>query len=461
MEKKNILKDLNSGQKNFDWQSVLIKYLPLLIIFIASLLFNLIFFSWGKAPVHFNDSVSYINVAESIRHFHLPDLSIRTPVYPLYLSFFLLFNKLNWAVLFQIVIGAFSAILLYLIILKLIKIRPLALILALFLVLDFGVSNFQSAILSETLALFLLLVFVYLRIVSLNREVTKSFLILLILADIFLFFVKPNFIILPICLYILQILMCIFFLSKTSFYKKNIIYLSIGILINIVIIVGYSGLNLARYGFFSFTSVSDVNTLGKIIQYGYIDPNKSYDNPPPLAQKAIIAVEQYGQVPTVAFQIESELSRTSANKTQDIKMINKYFLKGNKGNYVKKSIKKIPTVFVEKRFFYCQPSLKILENKIFKWKFDFVNKIFDSINHFKLAAFLISLVFLVLLLIEKRKEEFMILILLMAAIFYSIAIIATFDVNEPFRSRISVEFLLNLLIFTPILYLAILMQRKK
>jgi 4-amino-4-deoxy-L-arabinose transferase-like glycosyltransferase len=460
MENKNIRKDSPTGQKSFDWQLFWQGYFPLILIFVFSLLFNLLYFSWGKAPIHFNDSASYLSAAESLRHFRLPNLSVRTPVYPLYLSFFLLFNKLNWAIFSQVVIGAFSSILLYLIVLRLIKIHWLAFVFALFLALDFGVSNFQSTILTETLAVFLLLLFVYLRGRSLEKKLSWQFLVILLIADIALIFVKPNFIILPIIIYFLEIVFILIWQRKRIFFKKNLALFSLAIIINLAIIFTHSGINYLRYGFFGFTAVSDINLLGKAVQYGYIDPNKNYDNPPTLAQETLDIVNKYGKDEgTVIFRVDEELAVQGKNTSKNLKEISNYFLKGKKGDFAEKTLKLIPRVFTEKRTFYSQPSPKIMDVKLLALKFNWQNKIFNLLNKFKFIGFLVGLPLLFLLLYEKKKKEFMFLALIIIISIYNVVIITAFAFNEYYRSRTPVEFLLNLLIFTPILYLAILMRR--
>lgn len=84
----------------------------LLLLFLFSVLINAVFFNYAEAPVTYPDSESYIQFARSIRQGHLPDISWRTFIYPLYLSAFGMQNiKLSLYVM--VVLGAIPILCMY------------------------------------------------------------------------------------------------------------------------------------------------------------------------------------------------------------------------------------------------------------------------------------------------------------------------------------------------------------
>src|SRR5882724_13322265 len=148
------------------------------ILFVFSLAVNLSCFNWTDAPILYPDSHGYIKPAKQLAEHQLPDFSLRSPTYPIYLGVMALFSRtingspLKVAVFGQVVLGAISIVLFYLLSVKLLEKKWLAFGVSALLSLNFEVINYQSTVLTETLSTTLLMAVLYAHIAALNQRLT-------------------------------------------------------------------------------------------------------------------------------------------------------------------------------------------------------------------------------------------------------------------------------------------------
>lgn len=424
------------------------KYWLVLALFVFSLIVNLVLFNWKYTPIFYPDSHGYISIAKEIANLHFPDLSIRTPIYPFYLSVFHLFGNMNWAMYGQIFFAAFSIPLFYLIIRKVIKLDWLAAVITAIIALDYQIINFQSIILTESLSVFLLLLSLHLHIATFDKKLRAKNFLLLVLVDLLLLFLRPSYIIFPAALYVLKIIFT-YVLKRKRKYLRNLKYFYLGIGVNIVAVIAYCFLMSSFYGFFGMTKVSDVNLTGKVMQYGYLNPNLSPEDHPTIVQKAIESVKKYG-TEGGPYKIVNDLEKENEKGMNNVKKVNNYFIKRNFFNYVKESIKLIPKVFNWPRAFYTYTDITAGSRT-----FHLTNLFFNFLNNFKVFGFLASLIIGIYLIVKKRKKELIALVLVLSAVFYTILISATFSPSEYIRLRIAAEPLLNFLVFFPIIFVVL------
>jgi 4-amino-4-deoxy-L-arabinose transferase-like glycosyltransferase len=114
-------------------------------------------------------------------------------------------SPLKLAVYKQIVLGAISSVLSYLISLELLKNESLAIAVGALLTLNFQVINYQSAILTETLVTTLLMAVLYAHIAALHAKITLKRLCGMVIIDSLLVMIRPSFVFLPTALYVLHV----------------------------------------------------------------------------------------------------------------------------------------------------------------------------------------------------------------------------------------------------------------
>ena len=315
----------------------------LLASFLLALIVNLFYFNYQQAPIIHPDSDLYIRFAKSLNNFELPDTAMRTFVYPLYLSFFTTNDNLKLATYGQIFIGAISIAILFLIIKKLIGDMQISFWIATIAGLDYHVASYQSAILTETIAVLTMLIFILVHLSASDRQLTFKLTLLLFLTDLLLIFTRPNFIMLPISVYLYRIFSNRFIKQNQQTINKNMIIFLVGIGINLMAITSWSYLNWARYGFFGFSSTSDITVLGKIIDYVYIDPRLTFA---PFPADRVIAYIKGNPTVSNPYLVINALKSEGVYSFANIKKINRFFLQDKKIDFVVRGAVSLPLVFI-------------------------------------------------------------------------------------------------------------------
>jgi len=307
----------------------------IILLFIYSLVVSALLFDWKSAPIHFSDSTSYLEASD----FFLGKGSLarfvdRPPSYPLFLVFFDLIGNKGISVYGQIVINALSIVILFLISLRLGLRLKYAIALALIAAWNGEVASYQATILTETLTVFLLLFWFLSRLWMTDKIISNKKWVTIYLLDVSLLLIKPIFIILPILSYVLLGLFQWYF-KKTNLQIKKII---LGIVLSFVIISGWSFLYYLDRGIFTFSSISTVNFLGKLNQYGYLrQPEKIPENIEP----DLKFINKNARIDGFydPYEIIKKLKERNIYSEKRLKIINEYFFRNRYFDFLLKSLR--------------------------------------------------------------------------------------------------------------------------
>lgn len=465
-----------------------IKVFTLILLFVISLFINFLFLDWNMvlnkptdptslsptflknrfqktdpcvfSPENFSyfrkDSSDYLSVANDISNFSAPETLNRTPVYPLFLSFFNDSNIKNVAFV-QSILGALIPVFVFLIISVFIKNKKLSFLISVLMALDYQVISYHSIILAESLSMLFVLILLYLHILHLNRLSSRNFLVLLLLFDALLIFLKPIFVILPLMLYIVKILYILADSGKADFFKKSI-FLIVGIFVNILLIFSYMGINYYRYDNFLFSDISRINMLAKNIQHGYTKPeNLQKKIPPPYLSRDIL--KEYNQSRDIG--VRSDVNPYSINSyfevvidgydLKKLKEINSYFLKNNYFDYIKKSFPLIIDNITRDRNYFAQPVEKIKTSPYYCS----LDKFFTVVNNLRLPGLLFVILLLYYFFTTNQRKKFFTLSMLLLSAFLVLFMSSFFSysVSAGVRLRAPIETLMSLFVFLPFLVL--------
>lgn len=142
------------------------------ILVVIPLIIRIIMFPHTK-PCIFPDSVEYIQLSESLNRFEFAPFYRRTPGYPLFLSvIFLFFGKQNFnaVVAVQMVLSSCVPLLIFLLFIRLARRQVYAFLASLAVAFDIFLAGNDTMILTESLAMFLLVLAVLLFITALRRQ---------------------------------------------------------------------------------------------------------------------------------------------------------------------------------------------------------------------------------------------------------------------------------------------------
>jgi hypothetical protein len=421
-------------------------------LFVFSLAVNLACFNWTEAPILYPDSHGYIKLSRQLSERHFPDFSMRSPTYPVYLSIMGLFGRivnrspLKLAACGQIVFGAITIVLFYLICLKLLKREWLALGVSLLLSLNFEVINYQSTVLTETLSTTLLMAVLYAHTASLGQRLTVKRLAVLVVMDSLLIMLRPNFVLLPTGLYAVQFLSHLPIFSTTPAAlcsaSSSTLFLILGIVCNVALVATWSAFYYLQTGHLGLTQISDFNLLGKAVQYGYLDRN--YADPPPLARRAqeIYYAEGSRSNPNVVIR---RLRKENLYTLGNLRSINSYFLAGHEVDFVSKPARLLPDVLNKRPESYYGRRGDLSQSP---W-LQSITRGFNLLHVLNGAAMVFAFGFSVYLLIRKQRDQFAVLVMILCTAFYHLMTITVFGYTEYSRLRVPIDLLLNLLILLP------------
>lgn len=473
------------------------------IIFLISLFFNLFYFNWKDAPMLRPDSSSYIQFANKISQWQIPDISHRTPTYPLYLLAF--FGNLKLAAITQLVIGSLSNVLLYLIGIKLFK-RPWLVFLAVIVISsDYFIASFNSFILTECLSTFLLLLSLYFHILILTKNTAKKIFALAIISDTLLIFVRPNLFLLPI--FILVFTLCYFFLyeKRNEESRKIKIFSVSSIILNVFFIFSWCYLNLFQNNYFTISRIGDINILGKLLQYDIVKENENSEIIPEPARKVTELNKQFSltnpntsskeesvqinfkndntifsqiinelkiikwhyiypktkllrnylsyedQYKTNPYDIFNALSKTSENHLAEIKTANSYFFNNNKKEFFLKTLRNTPKVMMISGDYSSLPnnlSRNKLLSPIIKTFY-----IFNIIAKVSPLTMLMCVLYFLYLIFKRKKEKIAILGIIILSILYVVFSISALSYEDYSRLRMPAVPLIELLTILMLLLL--------
>jgi len=423
-------------------QSILI----LSALFLLSIAVNASFFNYQAAPVMFPDSSSYLQFAKSLSQGHFPDISWRTFIYPLYLALFGQGN-IKLSLYAMIILGAVPILCLYGIAFRITKSRTISFLIAAFLALDFQVINFQSIVLSESLAVLILMLFLYVQITTERIETWPRFFGMIIL-DVCLIFVRPIFILLPATLYFIRLI----FNWKTnhSFNQARVRFCLIGISFNLLAVLAWSSINSNQNGFFGFSAVPNNGLFGKMMQYGYLD--KTYPDAPEMLQRVIWQYKHYpykaGDVIVPQLVFEPVLG-TGGRWVEGVRQMNIYLFKKQPADFLYKTAMLLPKILTENRLPYSKTE-HLFRNP---W-FLSADHLFDYLNRFKFIGLVVCVFACVRSLMIGCLDAGRPLLFIVVTCLYVASIIALCCFAEYARLRTPCEYLFNLMTVLPVIFLA-------
>lgn len=428
-----------------------------LTLFVFSLAVNLVCFNWSEAPIVHPDSPGYMNPAEKLMRGQLPNFTLRSPTYPMYLLVANLFGQifdrppLEFAVYGQMVLGAIALVLLYLICLKLLKSERLAFGASALLALNYGVISYQAAVLTETLSVTLVMAVLYAHISVLNQQMTWERLGRLIVIDSLLVMLRPNFALLPASLYTLQLLHFLPNFRNTPAALKPtascVSILLVGIFWSVGLVATWSVFYYLQTGYFGLSRTSDLNLAGKAIQYGYFD--RVYNNPPEIVQRAQDIYREEGR-PKDPYVVINRLRQENLYDLGNMRRINSYLFSAREIDFAIQTARLFPKVLNTQGSVYYGRPHGLSQNSWLRS----VTQGFNSLHLLNTAAILYAVGYSLYLFAKQRREQYVTLMMILTSILYHLVIIAAFGYSEYSRLRVPIDLLLNLLVLLPFILLA-------
>ncbi len=237
----------------------------ILMLICLAIAIQIDYITWQKVLI-MADTAGYLRVANEILTSGKLYDPIRTPGYPLFLVLnYIFFGYQNFdaIVIVQSLLGISSIFLSYIITFKLTKSRLASLICAFHIAFNYQLIYFKSAILTETLSMFFVLLTVILFILTIEKHFSWHLTALVNILLLCLIFTRPIF------LYVIIMfpLLSIFYFIKTREKFHIIIALILFVIILLLPIGIYSSYLKRSYGFGGLSTLSNVNVLGVILKH--------------------------------------------------------------------------------------------------------------------------------------------------------------------------------------------------
>lgn len=242
-----------------------------LIILIASLV-RFIYWQYAPGLIISDDTYSYYQVGQRmlkeslfVDHYRAPFYSLflvsvvnllGAPNAPLLSGSFI--EKINYVIPFQMGIGILGLIILYHCLMLLKIKRIISLLFVLFIGTDIIIFSWERLLLTESFAVFIIILNFYMTIKIIQKP-RFIFFILLFLLSVCSVMLRPFNVGLPV----IPLLVAVFYHRKI----KVVIYCAIVLLFYTGLLHLYSSANYARWGYYGISRASDINMLGKILDY--------------------------------------------------------------------------------------------------------------------------------------------------------------------------------------------------
>lgn len=439
--------------------ALILRYKRHILLFIWCIATSFLIYYLPSGPIYHDDTDSYLNIAKQISNIkQLPSFSIRTPSYPIYLSFFYTFNIFSLLIPVTFIVNSIGALFYLWFLDKISRFKWLNIIIIGF-IFTFIANQYQNTILTESIAstAIILSVFFNFKLKEISFKSSKKIFFLSLFFDSFLMFLKPHFVILPLIIKTFLLIQKIIFKKK---FKINTKLILVSVLINLILIISlplYNYLN-NRHKF----EISCISTINRYLLYGelgFLDPNPMYKN---MSQEisAIMkgrlheSISQYITSVADGYQQPNRGSNgaiTFCNKNfQDgYVRANKYFFSypQNRYKYIKYIITTIPKNFNKSKT-YVKTNLESAITKFFIPVFTFNS----NLNNFKFIAFLLVF-FIYLYLTIKKNPKSVYLGMALVIVFYIITTITAFAPYDFERLNQPAQFFMSLFIFLPFLLL--------
>jgi len=410
--------------------------ISLIIISIFSSIFWIEFSFDKKMQV---DSYQYLQIADQIDNFDWRNVDINTTIYtPGYSIFILIFRQfigLNGIIYIQVLISALGFYFVYKLLSFFVK-QQLAWLTTAILVFDPQIINYQTVILSDTLGWFVLTINLWIHC-QLIKKFSLRKLILSIVYGVLLMLTRSIFFYLPIFLFGIQ-----FFISRRRVYL-------VAVIVTLFLIIGYQAQNYRRYSFWGVSQVSQINLLGKFVEYGYLDQKYSSPIPPELKRIQLGYQQNFQEKSPYTILKNTYNDNTSREIAMNgLAKTNAFLMKTHLIDYLKKVIIQTKTNFTINRIYH--GSLNFESYPKIK---SFINAFFINLNHWKFIFFIISIFTWLYLFTQKRRPYYYFLGIMIFVIVYILLILTAINYGDYARIRLSVEWLLNSMVILPIIYI--------
>ena len=220
-----------------------------------------IFFIFYTHVTIFPDSSGYIDLSKHILALDYSGYDgMRSPGYPLIIA--MSFGNLYLTVFYQFLLGVLTAVLWYLLLINLNFSKKSSLIITLFLQTFINVYFFETAILMESLVLFLISLIFYL--ITYNNQSLKINVILGFIMG-FLVLTKPFYLFIPFLLFG-------FWFLKSSGDLKKMSSKLIVLVIPILVFIGWSSIIKKHHGYFASTTLMGVYLSQNCVRFAEKSP---------------------------------------------------------------------------------------------------------------------------------------------------------------------------------------------
>ena len=244
-----------------------------LILTVVICVRGLVYSFYNEVSIYL-DTSSYVYFTQNILKGEIN--ALRTPVYPNIIKFITLFDRsaglyANITIM-QEIVSLISVVILYMTLRKVMKNQMTANLATIIYGCLPSIFTYNRVILTESLSISLFVMYFCLIIKYLtNPNIKKA--ILIGIATLVLIMLRPSFLYLLVMLIIMFGL--VFILKKES--RKTAIYGGLSILGVVICILVYSYGNLKQNGYFSISSVTQINQLDNIINLRIFDTRDSQD----------------------------------------------------------------------------------------------------------------------------------------------------------------------------------------
>ncbi|OGG11947.1 hypothetical protein A2Z00_04020 [Candidatus Gottesmanbacteria bacterium RBG_13_45_10] len=249
--------------------------LPLSLILISGVFIRLLYFHFYPTMFIAIDSYGYYGMGNGM--VANPSLAtlinpFRTPVYPVFISLLAkmsgnfnaaigtpAFTQVSYLIMGVQSVISISALLLFYMLLRQTKIKKLyAFLFVLFESVNIAIFAWDKALITESFSLSWTLVMSYIAIHALKRPTTSRHVVLFVFGVIGIL-LRPSFAIVP-----LVVLVIIFLFHQ----KANIRLQTAGTTCAYVLtVIAIAGINFVYHGYFGIQNISDINILGRILQF--------------------------------------------------------------------------------------------------------------------------------------------------------------------------------------------------
>ena len=409
-------------------------------LFILSLIFNFVFTEKSQLGELSTDSPGYTLISEALADFHWPRWT-RTPTYPIFLTICRWFtHSFLFVDYVQMVLNAFNAPLIYLILRMIGLNKTKATIGGLLIIPNYHVIAYTHTIFTEGLIIPIFLTYMVAAIQFAKKHNSWLNTFVFTFLGIALFFTKPGYYVLQIAL-LVALTIYLLYTKRKIFWKQ----LLASFVLTITMILGWQSLTHAQFGYFSMGYVTHINELGKYMQYGYLDDYEITENTSPELAEFVKQNEIYDYYSPYSLRNKVRDAGVYIG-TREIINVNKEVSEGKKLDFILQSVELYPSTLSKNRYYrFGLPKTE--------WKQDLIEdieeKLYDTIKPFYLIG-IVSVATHIFYLIGQKKtkdQKFVNICILFISVFYSTLMVSTFGYDDYQRLNITTEPLMIIFVY--------------